>query len=421
MKKLTEVALGLVAGLLVWTMVCSGAWAAEVVIGFTGPLSGPGAGYGRDVSNGIKMAADDINSAGGITVKGKKYTIKVEALDDRIDPSVTVNNARRLCSKDGAHVIFNPVFNTIAPLMQINQQKGSQFLLMAYSSTPKIEQIPNELTVSIPPPFTAYVDAFSDMAWKKGWRKGAMVVTLGAYGDEWREAFKHHWEEKGGQILADKPANYYTETDFSAQLSAALATSPEFLLIGGPSEPTGLVIEQAQNLGFKGGFILVDQAKMDYIADVVFKGDLAKMGNVIGVAPIVGLPSPVIPVWNKRYEKQFGVHDTFEALLNYSATMVVAHAMEKAGTIKDPKAIKAAFAKVLPQNPDKIPAPFVGTLGPKLLITTTAGEILDGKYSKVNQYVWWAKDEAAYQKALKIIPSSDNVVNAWLPLKGYLQ
>ena len=36
-----------------------------------------------------------------------------------------------------------------------------------------------------------------------------MMVTLGAYGDEWREAFKHYWvNEKGGEIIADKPANY---------------------------------------------------------------------------------------------------------------------------------------------------------------------------------------------------------------------
>jgi branched-chain amino acid transport system substrate-binding protein len=423
MKKTKLFSSILITGLFVWGAFCTSALAKDVVIGYTGPLSGPGAGYGRDVGNGIKMAADDINKAGGITVKGKKYMIKVESLDDRIDPTAAVNNARRLAARSGAHVIFNPVFNTIAPLMQINQQRGSQFLLMAYSSTPKIEQIPNKLTVSIPPPFTAYVDAFSDIAWKKGWRKGAMVVTLGAYGDEWREAFKHHWEAKGGQILADKPANYYTETDFSAQLSAALATHPEFLLIGGPSEPTGLVIEQAQNLGFKGGFLLVDQAKMDYIADVVFKGDLSKMGNVIGVAEILGLPSPVIPEWNKRYEKQFGVHNTFEAMLNYSATMIVAHAMEKAGTVNNPKAIKAAFPKVLPQNAQIIPTPFLGILKTqgKLLTPTTVGQIENGKYSKVYEYVWWAKDEAAYKKALKSIPTSDNIVTEWLPLKGYLQ
>ncbi|MCF8111275.1 MAG: ABC transporter substrate-binding protein, partial [Desulfobacteraceae bacterium] len=275
MKRLKRFSLGMVFATLALVFFCTGAWAAEAVIGFTGPLSGPGAGYGRDNVNGLQMAVDDINQKGGITIGGENYTFKLVTYDDMIDPSAAVNNARRLRSRDGVRVIFNPVFNTIAPLMGINEQKGSEFLMMAYSSTPAIDEIDNDLTCSIPPPFTAYVQAFSEIAWEKGWRRGAMIVTLGAYGDEWREAFKHNWErEMGGKIVADKPANYYTETDFSSQISAALAREPDFLLIGGPSEPTGLVIEQARNLGFEGGFVLVDQAKMDYIADVVFDGDL---------------------------------------------------------------------------------------------------------------------------------------------------
>ena len=421
MKQKKQVVLGLFVALFAWSVVCTGAWAAEVVIGFTGPLSGAGAGYGRDNLNGLKMAADDINQAGGITVKGKKYTVKVEAYDDMIDPTAAVNNARRLRSRSGVRVIYNPVFNTIAPLMQINEQRGSDFLLMAYSSTPKIESIKNSNTVSIPPPFTAYVQAFSDIAWGKGWRKAAMVVTLGAYGDEWREAFKHYWTKIGGQVLSDNPANYYTDTDFSSQLSAALATNPEFLLIGGPSEPTGLVIEQARNLGFKGGFMLVDQAKMDYIADVVFKGDLSVMKDVIGIIRVLNLPSQVVADYTKRYEETYKVHVTFEAALNYSSLFVIAEAMKAAGTVEDIKAIKAAIGKVLPQSGDKVPTPFQGILTQKLLVEGSVGVIADGKYQKNYQYVWWAKDEKAFNKIKEKMVTSPNFEIRWLPVEGYLQ
>jgi branched-chain amino acid transport system substrate-binding protein len=304
--------------------------------------------------------------------------------------------------------------------MEINEQKGSEFLLMAYSSTPAIDQIKNDLTASIPPPFTAYVKAFSEMAWEKGWRKGAMVVTLGAYGDEWREAFKEHWvHELGGEILADKPANYYTDTDFSSQISAALSENPDFLLIGGPSEPTGLVIEQARNLGFKGGFILVDQAKMDYIADVVFDGDLSLMNNVIGVCAVLELPAPVVKEFNTRYEETYGVHNTFEAMLNYSALNIVFDAMKEAGTVDDPKAIKAAMAKVLPQSEENVPTPYLGTRETKLLVPATAGIIEDGKYSRAYQYLWWPKDEEDFEKYKDMAPSG--METRWLPVEGYLE
>ena len=420
MKRMKHFPLGLVLCLLTLALFCSGAYAKDVVIGFTGPLSGPGAGYGRDNVNGLQMAVDDTNKAGGLTIKGKKYKVKLKSYDDMISPPNAVNNARRLVARDGAVVIFNPVFNTIAPLMQINEQPGSEFLVMAYSSTPKIEEIPNKLTASIPPPFTAYVHAFADTAKKKGWKKGAMMVTLGAYGDEWREAWKHYWvEEIGGEILADKPANYYTETDFSAQLSAVLATNPEYLLIGGPSEPTGLVIEQARNLGFKGGFVLVDQAKMDYIADVVFKGDLSKMNNVIGVARVLDVPSPKVKTFNKEYEEKYKVHNTFEAMLNYSALQIIFSAMEKAGTIDDPRAIKAAIPSVLPQDMTKVPTAYVGSLDQKLLVAATVGVIGDGTYKHAYQYCWWAKDEAAFEAAKKLL--AKDIETRWMPIKGYLQ
>ena len=176
-------------------------WAAEkaqeVVIGYTAPLSGPAAEYGQDCVNGVDMAINEINKAGGITVKGKKYTFKLEKLDDRIDPTQAVNNARRFRDQFKTPAIFNPVFNTITPMMQINQEKGNEFLMMAYTSTPKVTALNNKLLVAIPPNFEIYVQAFSDMAWGQGARKAAMIVTLGAYGDEWRAAFKKYWEKKG--------------------------------------------------------------------------------------------------------------------------------------------------------------------------------------------------------------------------------
>jgi branched-chain amino acid transport system substrate-binding protein len=93
--------------------------AAEIVVGYSGPLSGPAAEYGQDILNGVEMAVKEINAAGGITVAGKKYTFRLEKLDDRIDPTQAVNNARRFKS-NGAVAIFNGVFSTIAPMMKIN-------------------------------------------------------------------------------------------------------------------------------------------------------------------------------------------------------------------------------------------------------------------------------------------------------------
>lgn len=421
MKTIKRLSFTLVTALLTLGFFCPGSYAEKVVIGFTGPLSGPAAQYGRDNVAGLEMAIEDINTGGGIKIKDKRYTFRLKTYDDHIDPTAAVNNARRLRARDGARVIFNPVFNTLAPIMQVNSQPGFEFLLMAYTSTPAIDEIKNDLTVSIPPPFSAYVNAFAEIAWEKGWRNGAMVVTLGAYGDEWRHAFRNHWIKKGGKILADKPANYYTETDFSAQLSAAMATKPEFMLIGGPSDTTALVIEQARNLGFEGGFILVDQAKMNYIAEVGFKGDLSKMNNVIGVARTLDIaPENLMVPFIDRYKKAYGRVATSENVLNYAAMRILAAAMEAAGSVDDPTAIKAAFSKILPMDPKINLIYYMGIQQTRMIVPGTIQVVENGKYGPPIQNIWWAKDEKTFAEIVKRIPGR-GAISKNVPLADYVQ
>lgn len=374
--------------------------AKEVVIGFSGPLSGVAAEYGQDCANGVELAIKDINAAGGITVRGEKCLFKLVKLDDRIDPTEAVNNSRKLLNQYKVPAVFNPVFNTIAAMARINQEKENEFLIMAYTSTPKAIEMGNKLLTAVTLPFTTYVKNFSDLGWKYGWRKAAMVVTLGAYGDEWRHAFREYWEQKGGQITADKPANYYTETDFSAQLTAALATKPDVLLIGGPSGTTALVIEQARGLGYKGGFILIDQAKMDYIANILKGTEL--MGNTLGVGAVAHSPTAAAPDFEKKYVSQYKRMLTWEVALNYSAMQILARAMTAAGTVADPVAIVAAMPEALPLTGDTFPIECYGiTPGGRLEIPGAVQFLGEGgKYSPMRQIVWWTKKRGEFNQLI---------------------
>jgi len=393
-----------------WPAADASAQAAkEVVIGYTGPISGIAAEYGQDCAAGIEMAINEINAGEGITVKCQKYQFKLVKLDDMIDPTAAVNNCRRLRDQYKAPAIFNPVFNTIAPMAKINQEKGNEFLIMAYTSTPKVIEIGNKLLTASPPPFTVYVKSFSDIAWEKGWRKAAMVATLGAYGDEWRAAFKEYWQKKGGEITADKPANYYTETDFSAPLTAALATKPDVMLIGGPSASTALVIEQARGLGYKGGFILIDQAKMDYIENILKSTKL--MYNTIGVAPVEQSPTPAAPALEKRYRSQYKRMSTWEVWLNYNAMHALSRAMVAAGSVDDPVAIRAAFPKAFPLLGDKFPSEFYGITPAGRMYCLGSVQVIDqaAKYGQVQLVAWQYKTEAEFKKAISQAQITGNV------------
>lgn len=380
-----------------WTVTGN---AKEIVVGFTGPISGPASEYGQDVLNGIDMAVKDLNAAGGIKVKGQTYTFRLEKLDDRLDPTQAVNNARRFRA-NGAIAVWSPVFNCIAPLMRINEEKGNEFLVMAYSATPKVTALGNKLMVNVVGfPFTVLAQGLAEQAWQRGWRKVAMVITLGAYGDEWRQTFKGYWEKIGGTITIDKPANYYTETDFSSQLTAVLATKPDAMIVGGPSAPTAMVIEQALGMGYKGGLILIDQAKMEDVAR--FIGGLKGLENAIGLAPPEVVPVPASASFAKRYLAAYKRPSNWEPVTTYTGMNALARAIVAAGTVDDVVAIRAAFSKAFPMLGNQFPVEYhgisdVGRFYMFMSICTVKGE----KFSSPTSSVWWTKTAKEFEQVKK--------------------
>lgn len=374
--------------------------ANEIVIGFTGPLSGPAAEYGQDCVNGVDMAIKEINASGGIVADGQKFLFRLEKMDDQVNPTQTVANARELLDK-GALAIFNPVFGTAASLLSINEEECSEFILLAYTSSAKADTIKNNLFVVPAPPLTVYAKLFADWAWERGWRKAAMVVTLGSYGEEWRQIFRSNWEKLGGRITADKPANYYTRTDFMAPLKAALETNPDVMLIGGPSATTALVIEQARTMGYKGGFLLVDQAKMDSIAQMLDGTRL--MENVIGTASVNSIPMPISAAFDKKYRESYRRINTWEAVMHYVSMHALAKAIAAAGTQDDVYAVRAAFGKAMPLLGDRYPGE-VFSIAPsgRMHCQSIAQTISGGKFSPGNAYIWWTNTPEEFESVKKL-------------------
>jgi branched-chain amino acid transport system substrate-binding protein len=373
---------------------------AEIVIGFTGPLSGPAGEYGMDCVNGIDMAIKELNAAGGVMADGQKYFFRLERLDDKASPDLAVANARQLLDKN-ALAIFNPVFTTSAALLKLNEEECGEFILMGYATSPKADASKNNLLVLGTPLMPVYAQIFADYAWEKGWRNAAMVVTLGAYGDEWRQTFKSYWEKMGGKITADKPANYYTRTDFVAPLSAAIATKPDVMLIGGPSATTALVIAQAREIGYKGGFLIIEQAKLDTIAQLLDGTKL--MENAIGTASVLSLPVPKTNSFDKKYRETYKRINTWEAVLHYMSMQALARSIASAGTQDNVYAIRAAFPKILPMLGDQFPGDYYGiSKNGRMYMPIVVQAIKGGKFAPSEAYVWWTKTPAEFETVKKM-------------------
>ncbi len=322
----------------------------EVVnIGYTGPLSGGAALYGKNVLSGLEFAADEIEKAGGIEVGGKKYSLKIVALDDKYAPSEAAVNAKRLKGQYNTPIIFVPHSGGAFALQAFNEQDG--FIIGAYTSVPNLTERGNKLTVRIPPSFAGYAEPFAKVQVKRFGKSLGMAGADHDYAKAWAQVMTPVWQAAGGKIVAENPMSYNKDTDFYSGVSRVLSASPDVIFVGGASEPTALVIRQARELGFTGGFIAMDQAKLDEMARVL--GGYSMLEGTVGTMPLVFDPRPGAKAFVEKIRKQYNKEPGSEIGYNYSSIYAIADAMKRAGTVSDPKAIYAKLDEAFSSLPEE--------------------------------------------------------------------
>lgn len=361
MKSASKILMALVTGLIMILLAGCGtgdkketakeapgeAKGSKVVnIGYSGPLSGGAAYYGKDCLNGIELAAEKINAGGGIDIQGEKYTINIVALDDRYLPNESATNAHRLVKEHNTPIVFCPHSGGIFALQEFNETEN--FLIAGYSSEPKITARDNKLTLGITVDYKCYIEPFSKKLMEAYGKKVAVIPGNHAYAKDWSALFIPTWEKLGGTVTINSPFSYNTETDFSTYVSKAVATKPDIMFVGGASQPTAMVIKQARDSGFKGGFMIMDQAKIEDIADII---GMEALEGATGIYPLYKFPNSDQTTLQKfvdSYKSKYGKRPTWEQGLNYEAMLILAKAMEKAGTTTEPVKIREAVSQVLP-------------------------------------------------------------------------
>ena len=322
----------------------------ELTIGYTGPLSGPAAFYGEETLKGLRMAAEEINDSGGFEVDGQKYTINLSTLDDKYLPNEAAANAKRLVQEQDTKFIYTPHSGGVYAMQVFNEMED--FIVMAYTSEPGVTETGNKMTVRIPPRYDRYIEPFTKYEMERFGKKIAFLPTATQYGKDWADSLRPVWEANGGEVVFDESIDFSKDTDFQTIMTNALAKNPDVLFIGGPSQPTALVLKQARDLGFEGGFIIMDQAKLDEIA-AVLGGSYDLLEGVISTPPLVTSSYGGTEAFIEKYRSENDKDPGSESGFHYISLYILVEAMKAAGTVDDTEKIMAAMdqgAKNLPED-----------------------------------------------------------------------
>lgn len=308
-------------------------------------LTGDESSLDLPAANGAKLAAKEINAAGGVL--GKQIDLIVH--DSQYKMDVTAQIAKQFVEQDKAVAVigFTDTDSVLASGPTI-QGAGLPFIT-AGATSPKIPtQVGDKMFLAC---FGDNVQAAAgaEFGFKKFgksayllWDKGVEYTTLlGGY-------FKSRYTELGGTIVLE---DQYDDkaTDFSAQIAKikALATQPDFYYIAAMPYNVGPVVKQFRDAGLTGPIIGGDGYDTPDLVSVagsaaenVFFSTHALMdaqGGTDGIKKFIA-----------AYNKEYG-HDPENAFaaLGYDTMYLLADALKRAGSTD-----AAAITKAIKETKD---------------------------------------------------------------------
>ena len=299
---------------------------ASFKIGVTGPLTGAAAAYGNAVVNGAKLAADEINAAGGVN----GYTFEVNGQDDENDTEKAINAYNTL--KDwGMQILVGTT--TSKPCIAVAAETANDNMFQITPSGSAVECVANDNVFRV-----CFADPEQGTASAKyiGEHKLATKVAIiydssTEYSSGLREAFVNEAANQGIEIVADEAFTADTNTDFSVQLDKAKDAGAELVFLPIYYQEASIILKQASDKEFAPVFFGCDG--MDGILSVEnFDKSLAE--GLMLLTPF-STTEETSKAFTDAYVAAYGIEPNQFAADSYDAVYAVKAAIEQSGVTPD--------------------------------------------------------------------------------------
>ncbi|HEV8187074.1 MAG TPA: ABC transporter substrate-binding protein [Pyrinomonadaceae bacterium] len=217
----------------------------KVRIGVFMSTTGSTANFGISSVNGIKMAADEINAAGGIN--GKQVELLVQ--DDRSDASEAATIVTKFVTQDMVHAVIGEVASSRSIAAAPIAQNAKIPMLTPSSTNPEVTKKGDFIFRScfIDPYQGAAIAQFA--AKTLGAKTAAIMVDRkNDYSTGLEKVINETFTRFGGKIVATQ-SYQEGDQDFNAQLTSLKGANPEVLFVPGYYNDVGLIAKQARDKG----------------------------------------------------------------------------------------------------------------------------------------------------------------------------
>lgn len=299
----------------------------EILLGSIQDLSGPIAGFGKQVRNGMLLRVDEINEQGGIN--GRKLRLLVE--DSAYDPKKAVLAAQKLVNQDKIFIMIGHIGTA-----QNNAAMPVQFeknVINFYPITAAREMYEpfNRLKYAFA---ATYYDQMRGAVPKLARDKGAKKVCTMYQDDEFGLEVVRGAEaglKTIGMELAEKTSYKRGATDFSSQVARMKAAGCDFVVLGTIIRETIGAIAESRKTGFSPTFLGSSASYTDLIHKLGGKAMDGLYATMTVQNPYLDDASKGVSFWASKYKTKFNEDPTVFSVYGYSAIDAFAVAAAKAG------------------------------------------------------------------------------------------
>ncbi|HOC29456.1 MAG TPA: ABC transporter substrate-binding protein [Treponemataceae bacterium] len=308
---------------------------STIKIGGIFPLSGAVAVYGTEARNGVQLAVEEINAAGGINGQ----TVQLIAEDDEGNPEKSVSAYKLLTTRDGAKLFIGSLTSGCTMAITSLAQAQKVVVVAPAATAPAVTDAGNFIfRVCFIDPFQGKVGAkfaFENL----GLKKAAVLYDVGNdYSVGLFDNFKAGFEAAGGTIVAAESYNT-GDKDFNAQLTKIKNANPEVVYLPDYYSTVALIAKQLRAQGLNVPIVGADG--WDGIVDNA--GDEMLNGFYSNHYASDSTDGKVID-FVKKYSEKFNATPTSFAALAYDAMYVIKDAIIASGSA-DPVKVQAALEK----------------------------------------------------------------------------
>ena len=314
-----------------------------IKIGVYSPFTGGSSPMGLSMRDGVRLAAEEINAAGGVL--GRK--IQLVERDDQAVNERGAQMMQELISSEHVVAVLGPTNTGVAKASYRYPEQAKVPMLVNVSAGAPI----NELFKEFPDNYLFRIAASDDVQAemivkeavdKEGLKKVAILADDTNYGQNGREKIEQSLDKRSTKAVYVGKFKI-KDTDMTPQLQEARAAGAEALLVYGIGPELAQLANGMQKLGWKvpmiGGWTL---SMSNFIDAATTNGDGALMPETfIQNSATSDMAKKFIAAYQAKFNVQ-RIPVAVAAAQGYDSLQLIARAIEQAKSTDGPK-IKAAL------------------------------------------------------------------------------